>query len=268
MSEYRSGDGPGCSMWHTEHMPLLYDSFHFDADIPFYLRLLRGRTRRASVLELGCGTGRVTTALDGAGFDVVGVDSSTSMLERAAAKLSAHRRPGGIGTELVHGDMTTLELDRTFDFVLVPVKTFFYLVTAEAQHSAVERMRRHLAPGGTLVLDLLHPTLDWMARQPGSVVQDVAGVLDGATVLRTETTVATDLALQLRTTRSVYELVATDGSVRKDVLEWELRYAHRYEMEHLLARHGLEVTSVAGDYDGTELRADSPVMLVVGRPSE
>ena len=255
-------------MWHQEQMPSLYDSFRFEADIPFYSGLLGQRGERGSVLELGCGTGRLTVPLAEAGFEVVGIDTSAPMLERAAAKLAAADARVRERVELVRGDITTFELRRLFDLVVVPAKTFFYLTTSEAQHAAVDRMRGHLARSGTLVLDLLNPTLEWMARRPGSVVQDVAGTDGAAAVLRTETTVATDLSRQLRTTRSVYEVIARDGSVRKQVVEWQLRYAHRYEVEHLLARHGLEVIDVLGDYEGGEFRADSPVMLVLARPTE
>lgn len=260
----RGGGGP--PMWHRQEMPSLYDSFQFDADVPFYEGILRRAGGDGTVLELGCGTGRLTLRLARTGYAVVGIDSSATMLERAGAKLSSLDASVQSRVELICGDITTFDLGRRFDLVVVPAKTFFYLTTDDAQHAVLDRIRRHLAPAGLLVLDLLNPTLEWMGRRAGSVVQDVAGLDGSTTVLRTETTVSTDLGRQLRTTRSVYEVISRDGSVRKHVVEWELRYVHRYEVEHLLARHGLEVTEVLGNYDGAEFGAGSPVMLVAARP--
>src|SRR5690606_8801449 len=68
-----------------------------------------------SVLELGAGTGRVTFALAERGRCVVGVDLSPAMLEKAAARLA--QAPPEIAGRLAfrQGDMTALDLKRTFD---------------------------------------------------------------------------------------------------------------------------------------------------------
>src|SRR5713226_6479144 len=50
-------------------------------DVPFWRRV--ASTAGGPVLELGCGTGRVSRPLARAGVDLVGVDRSAAMLDRA-----------------------------------------------------------------------------------------------------------------------------------------------------------------------------------------
>src|SRR3989442_4819672 len=59
-------------------------------DVPFWRRIARGADGR--VLELGCGTGRVSLPLAKAGVDLLGVDRSARMLDRAQRKPDVDRR--------------------------------------------------------------------------------------------------------------------------------------------------------------------------------
>ena len=61
-----------------------YDVLKAQNDIPFYLA--QAQVASGSVLEIGCGTGRVTIPLASAGFDIIGLDVSGSMLEEARRK--------------------------------------------------------------------------------------------------------------------------------------------------------------------------------------
>src|SRR5262245_1344495 len=55
-------------------------------DVPFWRRI--AAKARGPVLELGCGTGRVSVPLAKAGVDLVGVDRSSPMLERARQRIA------------------------------------------------------------------------------------------------------------------------------------------------------------------------------------
>ncbi|HEX6360829.1 class I SAM-dependent methyltransferase [Actinophytocola sp.] len=90
--------------------------------------------RPVSVLDAGCGTGRVAIELDRHGVEVVGVDVDASMLA------TAHRRAPGV--TWVEGDLAGLELGRTFDVVVMagnvplftPPGTQAALVAGVARH--------------------------------------------------------------------------------------------------------------------------------------
>jgi SAM-dependent methyltransferase len=250
------------SPFDRDEIAALYDAVPFAADIPFYLDLAAGAGR---VLELGCGTGRLLLPLAEAGFQVVGVDASHAMLARARRRLADAPRELRERVELREGDMRDLELAGRFDLVVVATKTFFYLMTPSDQRRMLSAVARLLEAGGIVALDLLNPTVEWLSRPAGSVQQDIAGEVGEARVLRTETVVSTDPAEQRRFMRSVYDVVERDGTVRKHVVEWGLRYTYRFELEHLLELCGLEVLSVTGGYRDEPFEADSPIMLVTAR---
>jgi|GEM_PF-772546 len=96
----------------------------------------------ASVLDAGCGTGRVAQELDRRGVDVVGVDADESMI--AAAR---RRRPD---LSWLVADLGNLDLGRRFDVVVmagnVPIFT-----PSGTQSALVAGCARHVAPGGLLV---------------------------------------------------------------------------------------------------------------------
>lgn len=120
--------------------------------------ILHGRRRAAEalklgpsseVLEVGCGTGLnfryLLERLDPSRGRLVGLDFSRDMLDRARRRTE---REGWTNVELIHGDATTMRLDRTFDAVF-----FGYSLTMIPDWpAALERAREHLRAGGTLVV--------------------------------------------------------------------------------------------------------------------
>lgn len=100
--------------------------------------------RRApgSVLDAGCGTGRVAIELARRGVEVVGVDVDASMLGTA--------RTNGPGIDWYEHDLATLDLGRVFDVVLLAGNV--PLFTAPGTQSAlVAGCARHVAPNGALI---------------------------------------------------------------------------------------------------------------------
>lgn len=96
----------------------------------------------ASVLDAGCGTGRVAIELARRGVAVTGVDLDTDMLDRARAKAPDIPWHGA--------DLATLDLGRPFDVVVAAGNVIPFVAEAD-RPAAVGAMARHLAPGGRLV---------------------------------------------------------------------------------------------------------------------
>jgi SAM-dependent methyltransferase len=162
--------------------------------------------------------------------------------------------------------MRSFDLDETFDLAVVAVRSFGYLLDRQEQASALGCISRHLRPGGVLAVDLLHADPAWLLQPPGTLNQDLFTTRDdGSMVSRTETVVSTDLASQVRVTRSAYELIAPGGLVTKRVVQWPARYTYRFEAEHLLERAGFAVEAVHGGYRREPFASGSKVMLMIAR---
>ena len=101
-----------------------------------------------SVLDAGCGTGRVAIELDRRGIDVVGVDVDGRMLAEARGK--APQVPW------ILGDLTDVEVAgpdgarRLFDLVVMAGNVMVF-VALGTEAAIVANMAGHLAPGGRLV---------------------------------------------------------------------------------------------------------------------
>jgi len=100
------------------------------------------RLHPRSVLDAGCGTGRVGIELARRGTDVVGVDLDPSMLAVARAK--------ALGIRWLEGDLAAVELGRRFDVVVMAGNVMIFLARG-TEAAVVANLARHLVPGGALV---------------------------------------------------------------------------------------------------------------------
>jgi SAM-dependent methyltransferase len=96
----------------------------------------------ASVLDAGCGTGRVAVELARHGIEVVGVDVDASMLATA--------RRAAPGVPFVESDLADLDLGRTFDLVVMAGNVPLF-TTPGTEPALVAGVARHVTPGGLLV---------------------------------------------------------------------------------------------------------------------
>jgi len=220
-----------------------------EGDIAFY----KAQARRTGgpVLELGCGTGRVAFPLAAAGFAVTGLDVSPHMLRVARAKaalLAPGRRP-----VFARGDMTRFALRRRFRLALIPFRAFQHLLSWEAQRRCLERVRRHLAPGGRLVVDLFDPRLERLfpGATAGSGSRREFADAAGRLTVRARR-VGNDPVRQLL--REAWEFVERDARgrvTRRGRVAVTLRWTYRWEMHHLLELAGFRVLACHGDFRGS-----------------
>lgn len=145
--------------------PELYDLIYrefkdYQAEAARVADILRAEAPDArTVLDVGCGTGEHARHLgEEHGYDVAGLDVEPKLVELARQKY-----PQG---DFRQGDMATFELDGTFDAVLCLFGSIAYLRDLDAVEQALQRFRRHLRPGGIVVLE---PWIDPDAWQPGRV---------------------------------------------------------------------------------------------------
>ncbi|NJO67454.1 MAG: class I SAM-dependent methyltransferase [Rhodospirillales bacterium] len=101
---------------------LIRDGRHYDAltssnDLPFYLE--HARDAMGPVLEIGCGTGRITIPLAASGIEMTGVEMTGSMLAEARRKA----RHADVSVDWIEADACDLELDRLFAMIILPFNT-------------------------------------------------------------------------------------------------------------------------------------------------
>lgn len=236
-------------------------------DIEFFVEMARGS--RGPVLEIGCGTGRVLIPTARAGIEIVGLDSSASMLKVLGEKL--YREPEEVQSrvKLVHADMRQFDLVREFALVTTPFRSFQHLITAEDQLSCLACILHHLVPGGRLVLDVFNPSLPHLVDDCYLIEfgeEPEFRMPDGRRVIRRHRVVSRDLKNQVQNIELLYEVTYPDGHTHRLVHPFPMRYFFRFEVEHLLARSGFQLEELYSDYDRTPYGTKYPGELIfVGR---
>ncbi len=222
------------------------DYVDYADDLPALMALAR-RTG-GPLLELGCGTGRLAIPLAAAGYDVTGVDFSPAMLATARERADPHT--AGRLT-LVQGDFSSAPLGGPYRLAFIVMNTFLHLLTRDEQLAALRHWRSHLAPGGTLLIDVLAPSVQELAGLDGQAQLDKSwhDPDTRATVLKWVARTA-DPAEQMMHVAMIYdETSPEDAAVRRTVIPFDLRYIWRYEGELLLELAGYQVEAVYGSWD-------------------
>lgn len=243
-----------------------------DGDVEFYLELAReAQEHGLRTLEVTCGTGRYTIPMARAGIPIVGSDISPDMLALAREKSA-----GLDNVEWVEGDMRDFDLGEQFGLAMIPAGSFQLLTEVDDQLAALRTIYHHLAPGGRLAFEVENPDIvgmgQWLTTRAGTIARiphrDYQHPETGLQV-RSWGTQRVRPSVQERVTQNILDELDGDGIVvrRSYGQEMRLRYFHRYEMEHMLARCDFEVEALYGDLRKNPYRGTSPDLIWVARRS-
>jgi len=232
-------------------------------DVAFFVEL--ARETGGPVLEVGCGTGRVLIPTARAGFEIVGLDLSPSMLAVCRERLAQEPAEVQARVELVGGDMRDFDLGRQFALVTIPFRPFQHLTTVADQIACLKTIHRHLKPGGRLVLDLFNPLLPYLvddARLEEFGDEPEIIMPDGRRVIRRARIATRDYFNQVQDSELIYYVTYPDGRQERLVHAFPMRYLFRFEAEHLLVRCGFEIEALYAGYDRSPYGSTYPGELI------
>jgi SAM-dependent methyltransferase len=240
----------------------VYDLEHprWGPEGPFYLEFARQAV--GPVLELGCGTGRLTIPFAQEGIEIVGVDLAPAMLARAREKA------GALPIRWVEADIRTFQLGRQFQLIFTIGFVFHHLLTRADQEAALARVREHLAPDGQFVVDIwfLHPEslVDNPAEKAWYSYVDQNGVeVKVSGVERYD-------AVQQIWDQTIYRRwLDAAGKQRTRRTKLAMRYIFPQEMEALLHYNGLRLLARYGNLEWGPLSDEEGCHIYVcGRQGE
>jgi SAM-dependent methyltransferase len=239
-----------------EYPAALYELVHRGTagDLSFYSRECADARR---VLELGCGYGRVLSALcERTDLELTGLDRNPELLARARARLPER-------VVLVHADMTRFELPGPgFDRILIPHSGVYCLEDDDACIACFRACARHLAPAGRLVFDA-YAADGFHAEQDPADHSDER--LDPVVSVEHEG-ICYDVFERSLWRRQLQRLDVTYEYVPREGGDAAMgRLVHHYllleQISPLLRRAGLDLVSLAGDWRGRPAEPDDDMWV-------
>jgi len=226
-------------------------------DVPFWRRCLE--RERGPVLELGCGTGRVTRPLARSGAEIVGIDRSARMLELARRR--ARRAPTGERPRFICGDVRALPFRASaFGVVVAPYGLLQSIVRTSDLDRTLKEAARALRQGGLIGIELVPELPIWAEHGPRVSLR---GTRRGGTLTLVES-VRQDRRRRL--TIFDEQFVERRGAhERRTAFSLVFRTRPMREMQSRLERAGLQVEAIFGDYDGGLWHARAETWLILGR---
>ena len=254
----------------NESVPLYRDGRHYDAlnsflvaDIPFYKE--EAQKSVVPVLELACGTGRLTIPIAQAGVEIVGLDLSPSMLAHARTKAGA----AGVEIEFVEGDCRSFELGRKFGLIFMAFNSMQHLHDYGSLAALFGCVRKHLAEGGRFIFDVFNPKVEILARPSGERrVEREYQDPDGKGKMAFEYSSIYDDAAQVSHIHCYFVRRGPNGEgldVRKE--ELDLRSFFPQELDLLVRSQGFAIAEKFGDFERKPFASGAPKQVVVCRLS-
>jgi ubiquinone/menaquinone biosynthesis C-methylase UbiE len=249
----------------------LYDLDNRDflkSDIPFYLDY--ASKIQGNILELACGTGRVTIPLAEAGHEVWGLELSGKMLEQLKIKLKDLPPQTSRKIHLIQANMSQFRIDGKFNLSLIPNRAFQLLFTEKDQDACLANVREHLAEDGYFIVDFADHTK--VAEEEWGTEEEIfqwenTDPKTGYKVYRTYRKKEIDRENQVITPELIYRVTKQDGSVEKIAVPSPWKYYYEDQARTLLTSRGFRIVEEMGFYDRRPIGEGSEFIFVCKKTS-
>jgi SAM-dependent methyltransferase len=221
----------------------IYDFYvNVDFDIPFFLKETEGFKKE--ILELMCGTGRVSIPLLDSGRNMTCVDYSKGMLDSFAQKIKGKN----YSVNLVEMDVTNLNLNKKFGLIMLPFHSITEVLSSDLQYKTLLSISSHLDKDGVFILTLQNPktrlkSADGLIRIIGEFPIDKHRRMIISSMNQYNQSEKIVSGFQF------YEIFdSTNIMIEKRFLEINFRPIADSELRDMLKTIGLEIVETYGDY--------------------
>ena len=228
------------------------DGRHYDAkveswklieDIPFYVK--NAKDYGDPILELACGTGRVTIPIAQNKLSITGLDILSTMLKEAKRK----SKEVGVKIEWIEADMTNFDLNKKFNLILIPGCAFNSLLDLKSVEGCLMCVKKHLKPDGGFIFDAFNLDLEILVRDPSKIYPNAEYQdPDGRGLVIVKQNTKYDKANQILLWRLTYSI---DDKIISKSNEMKLRMFFPQELDAILKYNGFEIDAKYGDFEYT-----------------
>ena len=241
---------------------LIYDANIYDGmnthidDLQFYKRWLP-QNKDACVLELCCGTGRLTIPIAKDGYDISGVDHTSSMLEQAKVKASE----AGLEVEFIEADIRALDLQKKYDLIFIPFNSIHHLYQNEDLFKTFNVVKNHLKAGGLFLLDCFNPNIQYMVEGTKEQQEIAAYATDDGREVLIKQTMRYETATQINRIEWHYFINSEFNSIQN----LDMRMFFPQELDSYLKWNGFNIIHKYGGFGEEAFNDNSGKQVFVCR---
>jgi SAM-dependent methyltransferase len=239
-----------CASYSDPRLTAVYDPLNpKDYDTPFF-RDLAGAAPK-TILDIGCGTGRLASELAALGHRVTGADPAAAMLD------VARQRPGSDKVTWIEADAAGLKVGTRFDLIIMTGHAFQVLLEDREVRGALANLHRHLAPGGRLSVETRNPKVrDWDSWKPDQTRETLQ--VPGIGTVEVHYDIQSEVG-QLVTFETHFRFGLDDIVVAPHTL----RFMSHVEFAGFLAEAGFRDITWYGDWDRSPATPTSPEIIAI-----
>jgi len=232
-------------------------------DVEFYLDC--ANKYGGVVLELGCGTGRVSIPMAFLNLNIVCLDYSMPMLNRFKRKLQQEPESISERIMLLRGDMTNFRLKKKFDLIIMPFRPFQHLISSDDQLNCLISIREHLSHGGLFIFDVFNPNPEIMITSTLESITDVPQfeMADGRKLTRISRVLNAHWQDKWNEYEFLYIIEDSDGNKEEIIQQTSMRYFSPEEMDLIVDMGGFKIKEFYGDFDLSRYKEDSPEEIYI-----
>jgi SAM-dependent methyltransferase len=220
-------------------------------DIHFYIDQIP--SQNSSILELGCGTCRVTMRLAPHCRLIYGIDLSEAMLAIGKKKLVE----SGISSDkaqIAVGNICDFDLEQFFDLIIAPFRVLQNIESDSEVEGLFHCLHKHLAPGGTCILNVFNPNRDreTLRREWCSDDEELnwETLIKGGKISCSDRKPRMDKGKLILYPELIYRQYEGDRLTDETVLKLVMRCYYPDDFEKLITSHGFKITGRWGGYQG------------------
>jgi SAM-dependent methyltransferase len=232
--------------------PDLYDALHNDIGtdenvIKYYAKKCNG-----SVLEIACGTGRLSKYIIDLGLPYTGIDNSKPFLNVSLQKY------GKNGTFL-YQNMQDFNLSEKFDFIFIGFNSFLHNLTDEDALNCLKCVRNHLNGDGLFLLSIFLPDPEFLYGN--EYLHEARSFFDyNGKQCRVMEKNSYDDETQINSLTWQLEI---NGKLSDETYSFKQRMFYPHKMHLLFQESGFSVQEKFGDWDMNPMDEESPLQIYI-----
>jgi len=237
---------------------LVYDAKIYDGlnkqndDYLFYLNWFK-KNNPGKVLELCCGTGRLTIPLYENGINITGVDNSITMLTEAVSKSK------GKNITYIQGDMRDFNIEEKYDAIFIPFNSIHHLYFNEDVIKTFATVKNHLNLKGWFLLDFFNPNIRYICENENKKTKVVEYTTeDGRNVVINQNMKYEDYT---QINRITWEYII-NGKF-SSIENMDMRMFYPQELDYYLISNGFDIVNKYGDFDQSQFTENSSKQIYI-----